>query len=91
MVAWLTQSPGVPGLSPSAAAMFSWCTHYAVIQSVQIRGILMTATAAAHTAIVAYDRFPPHKKRTKKRNKYVEVVNIVAGFRAFCKILTYDV
>ena len=27
LVAWLTQSPGVPGLSPSADDIFSWCTH----------------------------------------------------------------
>ena len=27
LVAWLTESPGVPGSSPSAADIFSWCTH----------------------------------------------------------------
>ena len=31
----------------------------------------MTATAAAYTAVVAYDRFAPHKKRTQK-NKEVK-------------------
>ena len=27
LVAWLTQSPGVPGSSPAAADIFPWCTH----------------------------------------------------------------
>ena len=27
LVAWLTQSPGVQGSSPSATDIFSWCTH----------------------------------------------------------------
>ena len=38
----------------------------------------MTATAAAYTAVVAYDRLAPHKKRTKKlgNEKYVKVVNM---------------
>ena len=27
LLAWLTQSPGVPGSSPSAADVFSLCTH----------------------------------------------------------------
>ena len=27
LVAWLTQSPGVPGSNPAAADIFPWCTH----------------------------------------------------------------
>ena len=27
LVAWLTQSLGVPGSNPSAVDIFSWCTH----------------------------------------------------------------
>ena len=77
LVAWLTQSPWVPGSIPSAADIFSWCTHmHAVTQTVQIRGILMTSIAAAYTAVVAYDRFAPHKNFSKKEKKYVKVVNM---------------
>ena len=42
---------------------------YAVTQTVQIRGMIMTATAAAYTAVVPYDRFAPHEKRAKKIKK----------------------
>ena len=27
LVAWLTQSPGVPGSNPAAADIFPWCTQ----------------------------------------------------------------
>ena len=27
LIAWLTQSPGVPGSNPAAADIFPWCTH----------------------------------------------------------------
>ena len=37
----VNSEPGVPGSSPSAADIFSWCTHYAVTQTVQIGGIIM--------------------------------------------------
>ena len=68
LVAWMTQSSWVPGSIPSAADIFSWCTHmHAVTQTVQIRGILMTSIAAAYTAVVAYDRFAPHKTSEKKK------------------------
>ena len=44
MVAWLTRSPGVPGSRPVVTDIFPWCTHvYAVTQTVQIRGIIMTS------------------------------------------------
>ena len=39
LVAWLTKSPGVPGLSHAAAEIFHWCSDPV---TVEIRGILMT-------------------------------------------------
>ena len=52
LVAWLTQSPGVPGSSPVAAYIFTWCTNnFSVTQTVQIRG-----------TNEKYDRFAQLKK-----------------------------
>ena len=65
---------------------------YALTQAVQIRGIIMTATAAAYTSVVAYARFAPHEKRTKKlRNKkYVKVVNMLTVDKTFIGACSYQ-
>ena len=41
MVAWWTRESGSAWLSPAAAEIFPCCTHNAVIQTVQIRGIII--------------------------------------------------
>ena len=62
--------PGGTGFE-SLCGRYIFLVHtYAVTQTFQIRGIIMTATAAAYTAVVAYDRFAPHKKTYKKIRKY---------------------
>ena len=53
LVAWLTQSTGVPGSRPTAADIFCWCTHnYTVTQTVQICGIILTAFYAAYILLL---------------------------------------
>ena len=51
---------------------------HTVTQTVQIRGIIITsaATAAAYTAVVAYDRFAPYKNLQKKEIKNVSKLSI---------------
>ena len=81
MVVWLTHAePGGTGFWPLCGRYIFLVHTYAVTQTVQIRGIIMTTTAAAYrpTAVVAYDQIAPHKKRTEKlrKKKYVNVVNM---------------
>ena len=49
---------------------------HAVTQTVQISGILMTSIAAAYTAVVAYDRFAPHKTSEKNEIKNMSKLSI---------------
>ena len=60
------ESPGVPGSGPAAAEIFPCCTHNAVTQTVQIRGIIIATERITDSRGL--------KKRTqKKRNKNVKV------------------
>ena len=67
LIAWFTQSPGVPGSTPAAADLFPWCTHnYTVTQTLQIYGIMTTEKN---------DRLAPHTKKHLKNDQYVKVDN----------------
>ena len=53
------KSPGVPGSSPAAAEIFPFCTHNAVTQTVQIRGIVIATERIFDSRRL--------KKRTQKK------------------------
>ena len=58
------ESPGVPGSGSAAAEIFPCCTHNAVTQTVQIRGIIIATERITDSRGL--------KKRTQ-RNKNVKV------------------
>ena len=53
------ESPGVPGSGPAAAEIFPFCTHNAVTQTVQIRGIIIATKRITDSRSL--------KKRTQKK------------------------